>query len=152
MEIRIERKNGKVVAGVVTKAFMKKAEVFGSKEYEMVQKFCEMHPNAELKTKTIKKNPDKKTTKNYTYDNMKKFIVVTKGEDDREYLDKLDKIIEVSKIQNNPYKYVLDWFVSTFPEHKGYDIFTKSKNDESNAENEEQNKASSNIIPLEKAE
>ena len=58
MTIKIERKNGKVV-GNVTKAFLKKADIFGSKEYEHAKKFYEEFPNAELKTKTISKNPDK---------------------------------------------------------------------------------------------
>lgn len=53
---------------LVTKQFAKSARIFGTPEYKLwreIRKDCE---NAEMVTKTIKKNPDKKNnTKNMTY-------------------------------------------------------------------------------------
>ena len=115
---------------------MKNADIFGTDEYKAVQSFYEMHPNATLKTKTIKKNPDKKTNKNYTYENMELYIKTTQGNDANKHLETMEKIKQVSQIQKNPYKYVLDWFTATYPEHKGYDIFSKSEVEENNEINE----------------
>ncbi len=121
--------NGAVVAGQVTKAFMKNANIFGSAEYEMWEQFISKFPNAEMRTKSIKKNPDKKTNKNLTYDNMIKYIVVVYGEDSK-YLEKFEKIKAASKIQKNPYKYVLDWFEATFEGYETHNAFKEENTDE----------------------
>ena len=47
--IRIERDvNGKVTGGIVSKAFLKNADIFGTDEYIAVQKFYEAHPNSQV--------------------------------------------------------------------------------------------------------
>lgn len=56
---------------LVTKEFAKNARIFGTPEYKMWKEIRLDCPTAEMVTKTIKKNPDKKTsTKNMTYENM----------------------------------------------------------------------------------
>ena len=60
---------------LVTKMFAKNARIFGTAEYKMWKEIRLDCPNAEMVTKTIKKNPNKKVdTKNMTYENMVKFI------------------------------------------------------------------------------
>ena len=60
---------------LVTKMFAKNARIFGTAEYKMWKDIRLDCPNAEMVTKTIKKNPNKKVdTKNMTYENMVKFI------------------------------------------------------------------------------
>lgn len=144
--IRIERNaNGKVVGGIVSKAFLKRADVFGTDEYNAVQKFYEIHPNATIKAKKINTKPDKKTNKNLTYENMELFIktVACDEEEMSKLLDEMKKIKNISQIQKRPYKYVFDWFKATFPEYTSHDIFKdKDDNKIENAENK------NNVIEL----
>ena len=60
---------------MVTKAFEKKACIFGTEEFKLWREYKKEFPKAKMTTKTIKKNPNKRTsTKNMTYDNMEIFI------------------------------------------------------------------------------
>lgn len=64
---------------MVTKAFMKKASIFGTAEFNTWREYKALFPNATMVVKTIKKNPQKKTsTKNMTYENMVAFEVYLK--------------------------------------------------------------------------
>ena len=60
---------------LVTKEFAKNARIFGTPEYKVWKEIRLDCPTAEMVTKTIRKNPDKKTsTKNMTYENMAIYI------------------------------------------------------------------------------
>ena len=48
----------------VTKAFEKQARIFGTEEYKVWKAYREDFPAAKMVTKTIKKNPNKKSYKN----------------------------------------------------------------------------------------
>ena len=102
----------------VTKAFAKKAVIFGTDEYKLWKAFKAENPEAQMVTKTIKKNPNKKTNKNMTYENMAAYIKTQ--ENAAEKLKELKTQIQKSKIQNNPYRAVLAWFEQEF---KGYDNY-----------------------------
>ena len=52
---------------LVTKAFAKQARIFGTPEYKEWKEIKADLPNAQMVTKKIKKNPDKKTNRNKTY-------------------------------------------------------------------------------------
>ena len=97
----------------VTKAFEKQARIFGTEEYKLWKAYREDFPAAKMVTKTIKKNPNKKSYKNLTYANMELFIT----EQNSELLVELRKQIKLSKVQSNPYRAVLAWFLSEFPKH-----------------------------------
>ena len=93
MKIKIERDvNGKVVAGIVSKTFLKNADIFGSEEYVEVQKFYATHSGATIKVKKSKSNPDKKTNKHLTYENMHLFIRTVAGDEAQSLLDEMEKI------------------------------------------------------------
>lgn len=104
----------------VTKAFMKRANIFGTDEFKLWREYKVAFPNATMTTKSIKKNPDKKTTRNLTYPNMKEFLSTLPDG------DKLCKELEImkkrSRVQTCPYRFVLDWFLATV---EGYDDFKK---------------------------
>ena len=102
----------------VTKAFAKKAVIFGTEEYKLWREYRKDFPNAKTKTKTIKKNPNKKTNKNLTYENMAAYIKTL--DNAAETLKEFKNIVEASKIQTNPYRSVLAWFEQTF---EGYDSY-----------------------------
>ena len=57
----------------VTKAFEKKACVFGTEEFYQWREYKAIFPNAMMINKSIKKNPNQKTRRNMTYDNMKAY-------------------------------------------------------------------------------
>ena len=106
----------------VTKAFEKQARIFGTEEYKVWKAYREDFPAAKMVTKTIKKNPNKKSYKNLTYANMELFIT----EQNSELLVELRKQIKLSKVQSNPYRAVLAWFLSEVPKYDEYTEFWAS--------------------------
>ena len=101
----------------VTKAFEKQARIFGTPEYREWRAFLAENPGTEMVTKTIKKKKDKKNdAKNRTYDKMAEYINL------QENADVLMKEFEAQKklsiVQKGPYRFVLNWFLKTFPELK----------------------------------
>ena len=126
----------------VTKAFMKKANIFGTDEFKLWREYKAEFPNAVMTTKKIKRNPDKKTTRNMTYDNMEEFLSTLPNS--KELLDELEIIKKRSLVQKSPYHYVLDWFSETV---EGYDDFKKFA-----AQKEAENKQAETQIATNEAE
>lgn len=98
----------------VTKAFAKAAGYYGTPEFEMWQEIKKRFPKAQMVHKTIKKNPDKRTNRNMTYPNMAAYIRAKK---DAAAMAEFQKRIQMSKVQANPYRYVLAWFEQTFVDY-----------------------------------
>ena len=104
---------------LVTKMFAKNARIFGTAEYKLWKEIRIDCPNAEMVTKTIKKNPNKRVdTKNMTYENMALFI--REQENAATLMIEFKKQISLSKVQTNPYRFVLAWFLKEF---SGYDAY-----------------------------
>ena len=104
---------------LVTKMFAKNARIFGTAEYKLWKEIRIDCPNAEMVTKTIKKNPNKRVdTKNMTYENMAMFIREQK--ESEALMAEFKKQIALSKVQTNPYRFVLAWFMQKFT---GYDEY-----------------------------
>ena len=103
----------------VTKEFAKNARIFGTAEYKLWKAIKADCPEAEMVLKSIKKNPNKKNdTKNMTYERMAIYI---REQDNAETLMiEFKKQISLSKVQNNPYRSVLAWFIQKF---EGYDDY-----------------------------
>lgn len=100
----------------VTKAFAKNAVIFGTDEYKLWKEYRKDFPDAKMVTKTIKKNPEKKTYKNLTYKNMELFIKVQPVEKDEnnnaiDYMKEFERQKLMAKVQANPYKAVLAWCI-----------------------------------------
>ena len=107
---------------LVTKSFAKNARIFGTPEYKLWKEIRMDCPEAVMVTKNIRKNPNKKTnTKNMTYPNMAKFI--RQQENAAELLKEMKKQIECSKVQTNPYRAVLAWFIQKFEDYDSYKSF-----------------------------
>lgn len=107
---------------LVTKAFAKNARIFGTTEYKMWRAIKADCPTAEMVTKTIKKNPDKKNdTKNMKYKHMAIYIRQQKNAET--LMLEFKKQIDLSKVQTNPYRYVLAWFLQTFENYDNYKNF-----------------------------
>ena len=116
----------------VTKEFAKNARIFGTAEYKLWKEIRMDCPNAEMVTKTIKRNPSKKVdTRNMTYANMEAFI--TAQDNANELLAEMKKQIAMSKVQTNPYRSVLAWFMQRFKDYDTYKDFFANMNTAENA-------------------
>ena len=106
----------------VTKEFAKNARIFGTPEYKMWKEIRQDCEGAVMVTKTIKKNPDKKNdTKNMTYERMAIYIREQNGAE--ALMIEFKKQISLSKVQNNPYRSVLAWFIQKFENYDSYKSF-----------------------------
>ena len=103
----------------VTREFAKNAMIFGTPEYKLWREIRQDCPEAEMVLKTIKKNPSKRiSTKNMTYERMAMFI--REQNDAEKLMAEFKKQIAISKVQTNPYRSVLAWFIQKF---EGYDDY-----------------------------
>ena len=101
----------------VTKAFAKQARIFGTPEYREWRAFLAENPGTEMVTKTIKKKKNKKNdAKNRTYEKMAEYISLQ--ENDEELMKEFEAQKKLSIVQKSPYRFVLNWFLDTFPELK----------------------------------
>ena len=106
----------------VTKEFAKNARIFGTPEYKLWKEIRLDCPNAEMITKTISRNPNKKVdTRNMTYANMQAYI--NAQDNASELLAEMKKQIAMSKIQTNPYRSVLAWFMEKFKNYDSYKTY-----------------------------
>ena len=114
----------------VTKAFEKKACIFGTDEFKQWREYKEMFPKAKMVTKTIKKNPDQKTRRNMTYENMEAFISTLEEKEADKVMEEFYTIKKRSKIQKSPYQYVLSWFEAKFDGYNDLDQYMNQKEEE----------------------
>ena len=106
----------------VTKEFAKNARIFGTAEYKLWREIRKDCPEAEMVLKSIKKNPNKKNdTKNMTYERMA--IYIREQENAATLMVEFKKQIALSKVQTNPYRCVLAWFVQKFENYDDYKNF-----------------------------
>ena len=111
---------------LVTKEFAKNARIFGTPEYKLWREIRQDCPAAEMVTKTIKKNPNKKNdTKNMTYEHMALYIREQKEAE--VLMVEFKKQIALSKVQTNPYRCVLAWFKQTFENYDDYKAFFEAE-------------------------
>lgn len=108
----------------VTKAFQKKAAIFGTPEFKLWREYVAVFPNASMTTKTIRKNPNKKSYRNMTYKNMEDYIRTQQPE----FLSTYQKKLAASVIQSSPYHYVLEWFIQQFPDYDSHKEFWAEQN------------------------
>ena len=112
---------------LVTKEFAKNARIFGTPEYKLWREIRKDCPEAEMVLKSIKKNPNKKNpnkkndTKNMTYERMAIYIREQDGAET--LMVEFKKQISLSKVQNNPYRSVLAWFIQKFENYDSYKNF-----------------------------
>ena len=99
----------------VTKAFAKAAGYYGTPEFEMWQEIKKRFPQARMVFKSIKRNPDKRTNRNMSYENMAAYI--REQTEAKVLMAEFQKRVQMSKVQANPYRYVLAWFEKTFADY-----------------------------------
>ena len=116
----------------VTKFFQKNACIFGTEEFKLWREYLTYFPNAKMQTKSIKKNPDKKTRRNLTFKNMVEYMKTQENSED--LLAEFETIKSRSKIQASPYQYVLSWFEAKFEGYNDLKQFMAQKEEERSAE------------------
>jgi hypothetical protein len=115
----------------VTKAFQKNAVIFGTDEFKLWREYLTYFPNAKMTTKSIKKNPDRKTNRNLTYKNMEKFL---RPLPDQETLLQEFKIVKTrSCVKASPYRFTLEWFEEKVSGYESYGSFIQEVEEERRA-------------------
>lgn len=112
----------------VTKAFQKQARIFGTEEFKLWREYLAIFPNAKMTTKSIKKNPDRKTNRNLTYKNMEKFLRTLP--DSESLLQEFETIKTRSCVKANPYHFTLAWFEEKVSHYDSYASFITSVEEE----------------------
>ena len=124
----------------VTKAFEKKACIFGTEEFKLWREYKKEFPKAKMVTKSITKNPDQKNRRNMTFKNMEEYIKTQPNA--KELEEEFKTIKKRSKIQKSPYQYVLSWFEAKFEGFNDLDQFMAEKEAERKAKEASNNAAS----------
>ena len=119
----------------VTKAFEKKACIFGTEEFKLWREYKKECPNARMVTKSIKKNPNQKNRRNMTFENMEAYIATQPNAEDLK--KEFETIKQRSQIQKSPYQYVLSWFEAKFDGYNDLDQFMAEKEAERKAKEAE---------------
>ena len=115
----------------VTKAFEKKACIFGTDEFQEWRAYKAMFPKAQMVTKTIKKSETQKKRRNRTYENMEEYINTLADEAIRKAVkEEFEATKKRSKIQTSPYQYVLEWFEAKFNGYDDLEQFMNQKEEE----------------------
>lgn len=99
----------------VSKAFERKARIFGSEEYNIWMAYRQEHPKAKMVVKKIKSKPGKQTYKGLSYEKMEEIIKERKPE----LLGKFESL-KKSPFEKNPYHATRAWFVAAIPNYKDY--------------------------------
>ena len=117
----------------VTKAFEKKACIFGTEEFKRWRVYKAMFPNAQMVTKSINKNPNQKNRRNMTYENMVAYINTYPEKEAKKLMEEYETIQKRSQIQKSPYQYVLSWFEAKFEGYNDLKQFMAEKETERKA-------------------
>lgn len=126
----------------VTKAFAKKAVIFGTPEYKLWREYKKDYSEAEMVTKTRANKAKAISTRNLSYANMEIFI--SEQDNATELLAEFRKVKRTSFIQTSPYRSVLAWFLEKFESYDSYKDFLERLAEEARrkeAEKENENVA-----------
>lgn len=107
---------------VITKTFEKKANVYGSSEYELLSDVIAKHPDFKIEIRTITKHENKVSYKNLTYSNMVAYM--KEQPNASELLAEFERQKRMSAIAKNKYRYIVNWFKSTcFANDADFSVF-----------------------------
>ena len=101
---------------IVSKKFYQAAKTINTPEYKTLVQLRTENPGFAVELRTIQKKEGKKSYRNLTYENMRKFILTSEGEQS-EILKEYDRVLALSKTQAGPYAYVKTWFLNKYPKY-----------------------------------
>ncbi len=96
---------------MVSKAFKKKANIYGTAEYRMWREFKSENPDMEMITASKKKDANK--NKGWTYEKMKSFIE-THFKENKDHIDAFNKKRYGVYFNTTAYAETKKWFIETF--------------------------------------
>lgn len=96
----------------VSKAFYKKASVYGTSEFKELRSAMNDCPNFEIVFKTS----DKKTYNGLSFERMEDYIRVTQS-DSKSRLEELHLVMEVAEAKGAKYPLTKKWFLKNYPEY-----------------------------------
>lgn len=106
----------------ISKAFYKKASIFGTDEYYAFRQVMKENENYTIKFKSTTKN----TYSKLTFSRMKEYIETQPNSE--MMLIKFDAVKRIAETKGSAYPLVKKWFLKTFPAYKENDIAdTESK-------------------------
>lgn len=100
-------------------SFIRAAGRMGSREYNELLALRRELSGYEFKPEETNRKKTTNKNKSLTYDNMRSYIEIAYSDAGTasELLKTLDKVITLSKIHTNPYKYVRDWLMNQCPNY-----------------------------------
>ncbi len=124
-KITVKRnQRNEIIVAIVSKTFRKRANIFGTQEYDEWEKFITKNPKAKMvviKNKNAQPKAEKKIRP--TYEKMINFI---KTQDNAEtYLEEMKKVKDMTAINGNSYNTVVKWFNNTFENTSAYQLVFK---------------------------
>lgn len=101
---------------IVSKKFYKAAGVLDSAEYKELMRVRALHPDYAIELREIKKKAGKKTYRNLTYENMKKFIAAKETDPKMRAmrLTQFQTTLDLSIAAAGRYAYVKNWFLKLY--------------------------------------
>lgn len=121
--VKRNQKN-EVIVAIVSKTFRKRANIFGTQEYDEWEKFVTRNPKAKMvviRNKKAQPRAEKKIRP--TYEKMINFI---NTQDNSEfYLKEIDRIKNMTAINGKSYNTIVKWFNNTFENTADYRLTFK---------------------------
>ena len=109
--LRIDDVNRQIV---MDREFDKNRQIVGTTEYNMLQQARQDYPTYAVTLRRIKKNPNKQTYKNLTYEYMEEFI--SKHPFAEERAKEYNEMRLRAKCHMCSYALIKSWFLATYPE------------------------------------
>lgn len=104
----------------VTPAFMKKARVYGTPEYEMLTEFRMKNPAMPIEVRKSRSTAD-----SLSYANMEAYI---NGKPNAaELMVEYNRVRAESVVKTNRHQHVVKWFKAAFPDYKESAVFQKEE-------------------------
>lgn len=124
---------------IASKAFCKKAKVFGSTEYELLREAVLQNPGF----KVVEAENSKKSYKKLTFEKMEEYIKTQRESEER--MKEFEAVKKVSEAKNALYPLTKKWFFETYPEYKE----TVTKDETKAAMESAKAETGSNVVDLE---
>ena len=102
---------------ILSKAFYKRATSnINNPEYKELKSIIADYPTCTIQLREIKKNPNKTSYRNLTYENMERYIRANEKNPDI-VMARFHNIKESSHAQTSRYAYVKKWFLQQYPDY-----------------------------------
>lgn len=98
-----------------TATFLRKASVFNSVEYNIVKGIRADYPDVQIVKAVAKKSKAQRAIHRISLTEIKNFLELWDKQNGTCFKAKYDLVKQMSKIQANPYKYIVAWFETNFP-------------------------------------